>query len=171
MHHTCLRAHLYKHTCMQAQTRGVLRNAHGYSHICACMDTSTHPPLAQGSTIGLWQSQRKKRQMKDQELSPLLKWQGLSCGPSLPRGWVAVCRQSRSLRHMYEHRLEPRQTQSHLSHYALFSSNMDMPCRHSSLLLILYLHTALRINLFHFPNNAYSLLFTAGTLGCFESGL
>ena len=44
-----------------------------------------------------------------------------------------------------------------------------MPCHHSSLLLILYLHTALHINLFHFPNNAYSLLFTAGTLGFFES--
>lgn len=44
-----------------------------------------------------------------------------------------------------------------------------MPCCHSSLPLILCLHTALPINLFHFPNNAYSLLFTAGTLGCFES--
>lgn len=44
-----------------------------------------------------------------------------------------------------------------------------MPCRHPFLLLILYLHTALRTYLFHCPNNAYSLLFTAGTPGFFES--
>lgn len=132
-----------------------------HTYVLTWIRVHTHD-LLKAAPSGYGRATHRKKDYKTRSCPLQLKWQGLSCGPSVQRGWISVCKQSHSLRHICEHRLEPRQTHS-LTYYALFSGDMYMPCRHSSLLLILYLHTALRINLFHFPNNAYSLVYSWDT--------
>ena len=108
--------HVYARTCINTLACKLRHAAFSEMHmgthtyVLTWIRAHTHDLLkAAPSAYG---RAKKKKRLQDPELSLQLLWQGLSCGPSLQRGWISVCRQSHSVRHIHEHRLEPRQTHS-----------------------------------------------------------